>query len=314
MFSPQRQFQITDALKRRSLGGRRGLLVVGFAGVMLANVLLGCINQPSGPIRRTGTIEKPAAPVAKSTPDWGQFSPDQLYTALRKTYFKAKPIDSAKLYDADKCEIEEGTQVVLKVPPGVPSNKHWKVDLQMKLPGCSMETGYLFTEHWKKSPTTGGNSLNSACGHPADMDYDLGRQLAAEANRINIGSFTGRCYEYAGIAIENVGLMPKGAGAWKAAGVPVDSAADFVQVENSSKATNFVRLRPSSWGCLPEGTIVVWNRGVCGFNATHGHIEIVVSQNTSSPSQTRLCSDGCQNLQTSCSIQSGVSFFYPRKR
>lgn len=276
--------------------------------------LTGCINQTSGPIKRAPTSEKPAAPLPASTPQWGQFSPDQLYMAERKTYLKTKAIDSAKLMDADKCEIYEGTQIALKTPPGAPTNKHWKVELALKIPGCALESGYLFTEHWKKSPVAGGGSSNDSCGHPSEMDFEMGRQLAQEANRINIGAFTSRCYEYAGMAIENVGLMPKGAGAWSAAGVPTTSAADFVQVENSSKASNFVRLKPSTWACLPEGTIVVWDRGVCGFNATHGHIEIVVASSPSSPSQTRLCSDGCQTLQTKCSIQSGVSFFYPRKR
>ncbi|MEY3901500.1 MAG: hypothetical protein RL189_806 [Pseudomonadota bacterium] len=274
----------------------------------------GCIQQGSGPVKKIKGGEKPAAPLPTSTPQWAQFAPNQLYSALRKTYLKTKAIDSAKLYAAQKCEIEEGTQIVLKAPPAAPVNKHWQVELQLKLPGCNLEAGFLFTDHWKQSQSTGGNTTTDSCGHPAEMDFALGSQLAQEANRVNIGAFTSRCYEYAGIAIENVGLMPKGAGAWSAAGVPTESAADFVKVENSSKAANFVRLRPSSWGCLPEGTIVVWDRGVCGFNATHGHIEIVVSQNSSNPSQTRLCSDGCQTLQTSCSIQSGVSFFFPRKR
>jgi hypothetical protein len=275
---------------------------------------LACVNRTNVPVKRTGGSEKPAAPQPSSTPDWSKFSPDQLYTALRKTHLKTKAIDSAKLFEADKCLIEEGTQIALKNPPAVPQNKHWRVDLQLRLPGCSLESGYLFVEHWKRGPTSGGTSPVDGCSHPADMDFELGRRLASESKRVNIGTFRGVCYEYAGIAIENVGLMPKGAGAWRAAGVPVESAADFVQVENSSVAGNFVRFRPTSWSCLPEGTIVVWNRGVCGFNATHGHIEIVVSRNTSDPSQTRLCSDGCQSLQTSCSIQSGVSFFFPRRR
>jgi hypothetical protein len=273
-----------------------------------------CVNQTSGPVRRTGAFEKPAAPQPTSTPDWTKFSPDQLYTALRKTYLKTKPIDSAKLFDADKCPIEEGTQIALKSPPRVPENKHWRVDLQLRLPGCPLESGYLFVEHWKRSPSAVGPSSGDGCSHPADLDLELGRRLASESSRVNIGAFTSRCYEYAGIAIENVGLMPKGPGAWTSAGVPTQSAADFVQVEKSSVSGNFVRLRPSSWSCLPEGTIVVWDRGVCGFNATHGHIEIVVSRNSNDASQTKLCSDGCQTLQTTCSINSGVSFFFPRRR
>lgn len=275
---------------------------------------IACINQSSGPVKKSPTAERPAAPLPTSTPAWGQFSPDQLYSALRATFLKSKAVESAQLSAAEKCEIREGTQIVLKNPPTASANKHWKVELQLKIPGCALESGYLFTGHWKQSPSSGGNITSSdGCNFPSEMDFETGRQLAQESNRINIGAFTGRCYEYAGVAIENVGLMPKGSAAWSAAGVPTRSAADFVQVENSSKAGNFVRLRPSSWSCLPEGTIVVWDRGVCGFNSTHGHIEIVVSRDGTNPSQTRLCSDGCQSLQTACSIQSGVSFFFPRK-
>lgn len=284
------------------LGKRLGLLVVVAA----------CQNQTIDPIKRIPAPEKPAAPSPNENP-FGQFSPNQIYSASVKTHLKTKATDSAKLSASEKCEILEGTQIVLKVPPRSPVNKHWNIELQLKVPGCSLERGYLFAEHWQQKPSGGGNSADP-CGFPADLDVNVGKQLAQEASRINIGRFTGRCYEYAGIAIENVGLMPKGASAWKSAGVPVDSAADFIQVEKSSVSDRFVRLRPSSWACLPEGTIVVWDRGVCGFNATHGHIEVVVSRSPTFPAETKLCSDGCQTLQTKCSIHSGVSFFFPRKR
>jgi hypothetical protein len=271
-----------------------------------------CQNQISGPIKRVPAPEKPAAPAPTANP-FGQFSPNQIYSASVKTHLKSKITDSAKLAASEKCEILEGTQIVLKVPPGSPVNKHWNIELQLKIPGCSLERGYLFAEHWRQAPSGGGNSADP-CGFPSDLDVNVGKQLAQEASRLNIGRFTGRCYEYTGIAIENVGLMPKGAAAWKGVGVPVESAADFVQVEKSSVSDRFVRLRPKSWACLPEGAIVVWDRGVCGFNATHGHIEVVVSRSPSFPAETKLCSDGCQTLQTKCSINSGVSFFFPRKR
>lgn len=280
-------------------------------GLCLLACVIACQNQNTGTVRKGAAPEKPAAPVPTSSP-FGQFAPNQIYSALTKTHLKAKILDSSKLAANEKCEILEGTQIVLKSPPSTVVNKHWTVDLQLKIPGCALEQGYLFVEHWKQAPS-GGVVSADPCGFPSDLDYALGSKLAQEARRVAIGRFTGRCYEYTGMAIENVGLMPKGPGAWKAAGVPVDSAADFIQVEKSSVAQRFVRLRPTSWSCLPEGTIVVWGRGVCGFNATHGHIEVVVSRSPSFPSETKLCSDGCQTLQTKCSVQSGVSFFYPRQ-
>lgn len=281
-------------------------------GFGLLAILLSCQNKSPGSVRKGNNPEKPAAPAPASSP-FGQFAPNQMLSATQKTYLKSKVIDSAKLSASEKCEILEGTQIVLKSPPAAPANKHWSIELQLRIPGCTLERGYLYVEHWKQAPV-GGILPADPCGFPSSLDYSIGQQLAREARRISIGRFTGKCYEYAGMAIENVGLIPKGPAAWRAAGVPVESAADFIQVENSSLADRFVRLQPNSWSCLPEGTIVVWGRGVCGFNATHGHIEIVVNRSPSFPAETQLCSDGCQSLQTKCSIQSGVSFFFPRQR
>jgi hypothetical protein len=281
-------------------------------GAVLLILSVGCVNQNAGPIKKIASPERPAAAVPTQNP-FGTFSPEQLYTAQTKTFLKSRAIESSQLAAQEKCEISENTQIVLKTAPGNAVKKHWAVQLQLRIPGCPLDAGYLFAEHWKQSPKASVPG-SDPCGFPSDLDFSLGKQLAQEASRVNIGRFTGRCYEYAGVAIENIGLMPKGAAAWQAAGVPVASAADFVHVEKSSMSDRFVRLRPVSWSCLPEGTIVVWDRGVCGFNATHGHIEVVVTRSPSFPSETKLCSDGCQTLQTTCSIHSGVSFFFPRKR
>jgi hypothetical protein len=46
---------------------------------------------------------------------------------------------------------------------------------------------------------------------------------------------------------------------------------------------------------LPAGAIIVWPRGMCGYNKTHGHIEIVVDDNSS-----RACSDFCGSIKKTC--------------
>lgn len=278
---------------------------------------ISCTNKvtialPKGPARM-----QPASPAAPAAPDAPKqpaspFSAKYVLSARQETFLKARPLDSANLPAAEKCAISVGSQIALESPPDVVLGQHWRVELQLSLPGCALVVGYLFADHWKKvevAPVV----PSDPCGLPNGLDYDLAQRLASEAQKINIGRFTGRCYEYAGMAIENVGIMPKGPDAWRALGVPVVSAADFVQVESSSASNRFARIRPPSWACLPVGAIVVWDRGVCGFNATHGHIEVVVSRRPAYPSETLLCSDGCQTLQTRCSINSGVAIYMPRK-
>lgn len=282
--------------------------------LILGWLLSGCFNKLSIALPKAPTSGQPAAPATPKDPvqPGSPFSAKYLLSAKRETFLKARPVDSGSLSESEKCPISEGSQIVLASPPQVVFGTHWKVDLQLSLPGCSLVMGYLYSDHWRKikaAPLV----PSDPCGLPADLDYEMARRLAAEAQKIQIGRFTGRCYEYTGIAIENVGLIPKGPDAWRSLGIPVTSAADFVQVEKSNAASKFARLRLNSWACLPVGAIVVWDRGVCGFNATHGHIEVVVSRSPVYPSETRLCSDGCQTLQTSCSINSGVAIYMPRK-
>jgi len=282
------------------------------AAVVLVVSTSGCFNKLSIALPKSPEVaKKPAAPGSPPLPS-APFSAKYVLSAKRETFLKARAIDSGKLADAEKCPINEGSQIALASPPEMNAGQHWKISLQLNLPGCSLVTGYLFADHWRKVETT-PEMPDDPCGLPSDLDYDTARKLAEEAQRLQIGRFTGRCYEYTGMAIENVGLMPKGPQAWREAGVPVISAADFVEVEKSSVASKFTRLNLRSWACLPLGAIVVWDRGVCGFNATHGHIEVVVNRRPAYPSETRLCSDGCQSLQTRCSLGSGVTIFMPRK-
>jgi hypothetical protein len=281
-------------------------------GLALLTLTNGCFNKisialPKGP----DLVKKPAAPVSPLQPA-NPFAAKYVLSAQRETFLKARPIESGTLSDAEKCPISEGSQIALNQPPESTFGQHWQVSLQLTLPGCSLVMGYLYIDHWKKIEAAPASPADP-CGLPLDLDFDMARKLAQEAQKLQIGRFTGRCYEYTGMAIENIGLMPKGPEAWKAAGVPIISAADFVQVEKSSVSSKFARINLSSWACLPLGAIVVWDRGVCGFNATHGHIEVVVNRSPAYPSETRLCSDGCQTLQTSCSLKSGVTVYMPRK-
>lgn len=46
---------------------------------------------------------------------------------------------------------------------------------------------------------------------------------------------------------------------------------------------------------LPRGAIIVWPRGMCGYNKVHGHIEIVATDRSN-----RACSDFCGGIKKGC--------------
>ena len=46
---------------------------------------------------------------------------------------------------------------------------------------------------------------------------------------------------------------------------------------------------------LPKGAVIVWPRGMCGYSRKHGHIEVVVDDNSS-----RACSDFCGRIKKGC--------------
>lgn len=275
-----------------------------------------CKNQVSGGGRGRG-------PKTQGTIASGAADANYQLTALQETVLKARIAESSNLALNEKCAIAAGTSLAL-TQPGVPSaQQHVQVQLAQGPSGCALVAGFLFRDHIEgnglsqDTASTAPNAQDAqfdGCDLPQQMDQAAGEKLADIAQSRSVGSFLGKCYEYVGIALEKAGIMPVGAGAWASAGIATTSAADFVTVEKSTVANKVVRLRPKSWACVPRGTVVVWGRGVCRFSGAHGHIEVVVRQNKENPAQSKLCSDGCQGIDTGCPVNSGVSFFYPRKQ
>ncbi len=50
---------------------------------------------------------------------------------------------------------------------------------------------------------------------------------------------------------------------------------------------------PQSKDEVPLGSILVYDRGWCGFSEASGHIEVLTAPD-------RACSDGCEGLDNSC--------------
>jgi len=131
-------------------------------------------------------------------------------------------------------------------------------------------------------------------------DQELGRRLAAAAEAGNLGAFKGKCYTYVAWHMDAAGIL--GFYDWKAMGIEPQyslDAADFIvwARQNEEKMRREMRLAviPTPYNKLdvPIGSILVYDRGWCDFNADSGHIEILTAQD-------RACSDGCESLDQNC--------------
>jgi hypothetical protein len=134
------------------------------------------------------------------------------------------------------------------------------------------------------------NLVSNANAQSADPAY--GKRLADAAWYGRLGWSEGRCYEYVWKALVNV----LGSGI-EALPVPVTSAyqfGDWVDA-NPSTARSRLKLSRSSVGRLnaPEGSVIVWDPGQCGYHGVHGHIEVALGDGTA-------CSDFCGPIATGC--------------
>jgi hypothetical protein len=161
-------------------------------------------------------------------------------------------------------------------------------------------------------PPADASSVLKDQGILAYLDGDKAQELAHKVWEKARG-FTGYCYAAVKNALDDV--LPKG---WRSQ-VGAASAYQFANSLNQNpKLFDKLKLRKIDPNTLPDqrlpvGAIIVYGRGMCGFNAEHGHIEIVVSSDP-----PKACSDGCEGIPASrlqCidknSAGGGVSVYEP---
>jgi hypothetical protein len=132
-----------------------------------------------------------------------------------------------------------------------------------------------------------------------DRSYDelRGKKLAAAAYKRTRRRFGRRCYRYVTAALRSSGMVT--ARRWQELGIPTRSAADFavwaeLHPESLDQALNLRKIAtPQDSSAIPLGSVVVYDRGHCGYSRKHGHIGIV-----SAPG--RLASDGREPLHDRC--------------
>ncbi len=155
--------------------------------------------------------------------------------------------------------------------------------------------GWIATDYLCPKGTGGASGGGSNGGSGYDYDAALAKRLADEAYAGSIGYSMGRCYEYAWNAMKRaIGITETRA---NQLGIPATSAyqfGDWADANPSALYNDFgLRAIDSTASDAPVGSVVVWDRGQCGFSALHGHIEIVASPGYA-------CSDFCGYMYDSC--------------
>ena len=146
----------------------------------------------------------------------------------------------------------------------------------------------------------------AACAAPEDVEAqgesgsaltcNVGNatRLASIASRMNGQSSQHLCYRYVKAHLRGEGFPTA---TLEAEGYGGSAFQFAVWAKKSPSALAKMGLRKVSVGldALPKGAVIVWRPGQCGYNATHGHIEVVVDDNSS-----RACSDFCGNIKKNC--------------
>lgn len=162
-----------------------------------------------------------------------------------------------------------------------------------------------------------GASVQKGPGLSVDAKRADRLAKSAYANRNN--GF-GRCYQFVYYALKAAGIPrpPKGTdydSYFDQIKMGSGHAYQFAEWADSSPQT-FLRLfgmrrmpTPADPTRVPRGSVVVYNRGTCGFSSTSGHIEVAQGDGTA-------CSDHCQDFYPSCfsSEPSRIHVYVPVKR
>ncbi len=140
-----------------------------------------------------------------------------------------------------------------------------------------------------------GTSSHVGDSQGGSYDPALAKALANEAYAGSAGYSMGRCYQYAWAALTRATGVTEARASQL--GIPSTSAyqfGDWADANPSALHGDFgLAAIDSTSADAPIGSVVVWDPGQCGFNSTHGHIEIVTSPGYA-------CSDFCGYMYNDC--------------
>lgn len=130
------------------------------------------------------------------------------------------------------------------------------------------------------------------------------QKLSAAALSVNGKKSQHRCYAYVKKHLRSAGMPTSQI---DAAGYALSAYMFAVWAKKNPAALSkmgLVEAAGTSLDKLPRGAVIVWARGQCGYSSEHGHIEIVVDDNS-----TKACSDFCGSIKKTCGAP---SIFVPK--
>ena len=131
----------------------------------------------------------------------------------------------------------------------------------------------------------------------AYKDYDTAAaQKLASAGATRDGRRSQkRCYSFVKQHLNNAGfpVPPAVAPGGRYAGSAYMFTTWARQNPDALRRLGFKEVKLKLGEAPPKGAIIVWGRGECGYNKSHGHIEVVSTEDGS-----RACSDFCGRVKT----------------
>lgn len=272
---------------------------------MLATAVLVIFTSACSNDRDVADVAPQPTPIVKKTP---VIAAETLSIATL-TRFKNTTSDKTGVEHDSKtvCNVPEKTIVKLKEKAKlVADNKHVFVTLSEPMMNCQMTEGYFFGPHllgtdWlnRVDQTSRASPIK---GTAADSSEYIGVYNAAWGQKIAgnvydrlVGKFIGKCYQYVAYHFEDAGIISYNDPLWSSFSESAYQFADWAIKNPLILKSRFGLKYEPSFNSKPQaapvGTVLVYQPGQCGYNATHGHIEIVVSPN-------KACSDACQTVAT----------------
>lgn len=147
-------------------------------------------------------------------------------------------------------------------------------------------SGWAHTSYLARVSSTPAKSSSSPSGYSAAR----GSKLAKTALRVNGLRSRGYCALEMSNSVERSGILPRGVRWYRNHAINIS---EYMASNTSyTKRVGFKRVNVSP-SKIPQGSVIGWRRGQCGYHKKYGHIEIAASS-------TRACSDYCGAIKKTC--------------
>lgn len=250
----------------------RPLLVVAVAVSALSAFVVGCAAQTTEPTE--SALQSTADELATSGPNYEAGTVLKTTTALN---LRSGPSTHSSVLRV----MPNGSHVTVRQRSG---GNAW---VAISFNGYSGWAHTTYLSVVSKPGSSGGGSSSAG-----DYSASRGGRLAQTALRVDGRRAGGWCALETSNSVERSGIIPAGVRWYR--NNAVDMGEYFNGHPSYLRSVGFLRADSSPYQ-IKEGSIIVWRRGQCGYNARYGHIEISVDGSSS-----RACSDFCGRIAKSC--------------